>query len=146
MTLRAIVAGVFAWAGLVKVGEPGQFQAAVDGYRLLPLSLTFIVAAYLPWLEISVAACLWVSRLKRGAEWVALGLTVIFMAALLSAWIRGLDVECGCFGGTSTSQGYWWPIGRDLALGLATASLLSRSRNTRLPARPATSSRAALRD
>ena len=38
-----------------------------------------------------------------------LALTVVFIAAITSAWMRGLDIRCGCFGAASTA-----PLAYDL--------------------------------
>jgi hypothetical protein len=39
------------------------------------------------------------NRLTLGAATICAGLGLGFVAALGSAWWRGLDIDCGCFGG-----------------------------------------------
>ena len=45
--------GVFFYAGLQKRLEPYQFAEAILAYDLLPLSLVGLVAAILPWVELT---------------------------------------------------------------------------------------------
>jgi hypothetical protein len=42
---------------------------------------------------------------------------VIFCAAIASAWIRGLDIHCGCFGHSGTSSTLPFALVRSLGLG-----------------------------
>ncbi len=95
----AVVAGLLAWAGAAKLGDPSRFAADIANYRLVPPVFAAMAAVYLPWLEIALAAGLLVPRLRAVARLLALGLLLVFCAALASAWARGLDIRCGCFGG-----------------------------------------------
>jgi len=48
----------------------------------------------------------------------------VFIAALIAAWIRGLDITCGCFGGADKGRYAWW-LTRDVALLVAIVVLQS---------------------
>ena len=39
-------------------------------------------------------------RLVRGSAVLLAGSVAVFTVAIIIAWIRGLDISCGCFGGT----------------------------------------------
>ena len=121
-TLRVASGLLFVWAGVVKAMDPRSFAAAIDGYRLLPHALGGFTALYLPWLEIICGTCLIVRRQQAPALLVLLSLMALFIAALAAAWLRGLDVACGCFGGTGRSD-YWSLLLRDLAITTALAIL-----------------------
>jgi putative oxidoreductase len=56
---------------------------------------------------------------RRSALRLLLVLTAVFIAAITSAWIRGLDIRCGCFGAASTA-----PLSHDLAFDLVLCSVL----------------------
>ena len=47
-------------------------------------------------------------------------LLVAFVIGISSAWARGLEIECGCFGGGGAKEGassaYPWEIARDVGL------------------------------
>lgn len=125
LALRAAVTLVFGWAGAAKVPDPVGFQRAIESYALIPPWLAFAAAAYLPWLELISAVALWRPRLAKAAEVILLGLTIVFMAAIASAWARGLDIECGCFGSARPlGPSYGVLLVRDLALAAALAVLL----------------------
>lgn len=133
--LRLALAGVFLTAGALKAWEPARFALDVHHYQLLPWALSAAVAFYLPWLEIVCGAALFVRKAERGAFGIIMILLTAFLAALLSAWSRGLDISCGCFGG-SGSANYPLAITLDLAL-LAAAAFLFRSLNREAKPAPA---------
>jgi putative oxidoreductase len=98
LLVRTLLAGIFLYAGVLKVLHPADFALAISRYRLLPGSAVSAVAIVLPWLEIVAAlALLLLARMRRTAASLLLLLMVIFTIALcLNAW-RGISVDCGCF-------------------------------------------------
>jgi putative oxidoreductase len=96
--LRLLVGGAFVVAGALKVADPAKFALDVSHYRLVPYELINLVAILLPWIEITsglfVLAGIWL----RAAALVITSLTVMFLALIVSALARGLNIECGCFG------------------------------------------------
>ncbi len=122
--LRVFVGAVFVWAGVGKALDPGRFAAVINGYRLVPYELGVGIALYLPWLEIvcGVAAALGLWTFATMSS--LLLLTAGFEAALLSAWARGLNIDCGCFGALAASTGTAWPIARNIGLVLAILAVM----------------------
>ena len=116
--IRFVLAGLFVWAAMTKITDPRAFQDAIASYHLLPRFPAEIVTVWMPWLEITLAAALWLPRFGRTAEGMLVVLCSIFLAALLQAWIRGVDITCGCFGDSSVVSGiaYLPYVGRDLGL------------------------------
>ena len=114
LLLRLIVAGIFLYAGVMKIWDfrHGQsatpdFTIAIQHFEILPTpELAMLLAVYLPWLEVTAAITLFVKRLALGAATAATGMTIIFLVALGSAWKRGLDISCGCFGKDEVSIHY----------------------------------------
>ena len=89
-----------------KVLDPAAFVTAVGHYRLLPASAAVVVGHTLPWLEVTTALGLLVGRRWLGGAWLlATGLSAVFLGAVASAWWRGLDIRCGCFGGDAPISG-----------------------------------------
>lgn len=133
IALRVIVAGVFLAAGVMKIWDfklghsaTPDFTLAIQSYHLLPSpDLALLLAVYLPWLEVIAALAIFTRRLALGASAALLGMTVVFLGAIGSAWWRGLDIACGCFPGEEVSTDYWTPILRDLALLAACAVLFA---------------------
>lgn len=133
---RAVLAGLFIYAGVIKLINPDLFLSDIESYRLVPYSLAWLTAFYLPPLEILCGLGLVVPKLCRSASVILLGLIVVFLVAILSAWGRGLNISCGCFGATSEAPNYVWLVGRDLLLGIALLYALfgwNFKKNERLP-------------
>jgi len=135
---RLLLAGVWAWAGVTKIGDPAAAVRAVRAYRLLPEWLAQGVGYGLPFLELTLAALLLAGLATRMAAVVSAALLVVFLAGMVSAAARGLQIECGCFGGggdlaAGQSTAYTWEIVRDVAL-LLVALALSRWPRSRLAA------------
>ncbi len=132
--LRLAVVGVFLYAGGLKAWDTQQFALDVQNYQLTNWTASILVAVYLPWVEIVAAIALLVRRLYAGALLAILGMTLVFLGAIGSAWARGLDISCGCFGKGVTKVSYPEMIGRDLVLLAAVAVLivfeLRRQRHT----------------
>lgn len=114
---RVVIAGVFLYAGAVKALDPAGFVSDINGYRLLPYRMAVITAVYLPWLEIVCGVLLLGRRFcYHGALVVLSCLLSGFTIALASAWFRGLDVTCGCFGTGGGHTKWGWSITRNLLL------------------------------
>lgn len=114
--LRLVLGLLFLWAGVVKMKDPYGFQEHLLAYQLLPFALTGVVALFLPALEALLGLALILRRWEIESLWWILVLTGGFAFGLGSAWIRGLNIECGCFGAADLSGTYAWWLFRDLAL------------------------------
>ena len=122
--LRLFLGGLFVYAGVLKVLDPAQFLVDIESYRLLPYVAAVATAFYLPWLEILCGAGLWNKRTRLGALWILIALTVVFAVLITSAWVRGLDISCGCFGvSESNGTNYVWWLTRDILIFLGLAVL-----------------------
>lgn len=122
---RLALAGVLLAAAVPKLGDPAGFAAKLPNYRVFPDAAVNIIAAVAPMLELLAAAALLSGRLYRGGVWLATGLMATFTALIASALLRGIDLDCGCFGATVQAE----PVGaldlvRNVVL-LALAGLLA---------------------
>jgi uncharacterized membrane protein YphA (DoxX/SURF4 family) len=96
---RLLLGAVLAIAGALKLPDPAAAVRAVRAYRLLPEALVGPVAFGLPVLEVAVGLALLAGVFMRTAAIASALLMVVFLAAVGSAWARGLQIDCGCFGG-----------------------------------------------
>lgn len=96
---RLGLAGVFIAAGLLKVVDPQSSVQAVRGYELLPRSLESAVGWGLPFAEIGLGLLLVAGVYTRLVALCSAALLMVFIAAVISAAVRGLTIDCGCFGG-----------------------------------------------
>jgi uncharacterized membrane protein YphA (DoxX/SURF4 family) len=126
---RAVPAAVLLYAGAAKAFDRQGSILAVDAYDLLPDGAVRVVASVLPWLEIGLAALLILGLFTRFAGAGTALLSLTFIAAMGQAKARGLQIDCGCFGGGGAGEGVsWFDILRDVPLVLAGAYLAVRPR------------------
>lgn len=115
--LRLALAAVFIYAGAVKAPWPRRFALDIESYRLAPPALAGVIAVYLPYLEMVGGLAILIRRVAPGATLLLGTLTGVFLAALVSAWARGLEIQCGCFGaGEAAAANYLWWVSRDIGL------------------------------
>ncbi len=138
--MRLLLAGLFFYAGGQKILDPSAFALEISRYELLPQYAGY-AAATLPAAELLVALGIvfFPAGLRRPAALAAAGMLVGFTAAAASAVLRGLDIECGCFG-EGSGQVTWLTLGRNLVL-LAVSIALVRQ-GPGFSARGASASRA----
>jgi uncharacterized membrane protein YphA (DoxX/SURF4 family) len=124
---RLLLGGVFVAAGVLKLPDPGAAVRAVRAYRLLPETLVVPVAFGLPVVEIAVGLALIVGVFVRTAAVASAVLLAVYVAAVASAWARGLQIDCGCFGGggevAAADTAYPAEVLRDAALLLVALAL-----------------------
>lgn len=134
--LITVIGGLFLYAGVLKAIQPAEFATDIDHYHLLPWRAAAFFSLYLPWLEIISGGSLFFAKTRRAALWLLLSMTSVFLMALLSAWARGLDIRCGCFGSADAGSPIPIAVLRDLAILGAIVYLLWRDRGTEVAARP----------
>ncbi len=110
-------------AGATKAYDLAGFADQINHFHLLPWPLVAGLAVFLPWLEMISGILLIVRKLELGALLIITGLLVVFTFALTSAWLRHLDIDCGCFGHALPPMTVAWGAVRDLFL-LTLTSLL----------------------
>jgi uncharacterized membrane protein YphA (DoxX/SURF4 family) len=129
LVCRAGLTGIWLSAGIIKFSDAAGTVRATRAFDLLPESLVPTFGHLLPVLEIVIGACLLLGLLTRGFAVASALLLLIFIFGIASAWARGLEIQCGCFGGGGTvkesaTPGYVRDILRDLGLLLASAWLV----------------------
>jgi uncharacterized membrane protein YphA (DoxX/SURF4 family) len=131
---RVVVGGVWLVAGLLKLPDPAASVRAVRAYQLLPEAAVTPVGYLLPLLEVALGLLLLVGLLTRAAGVASAVLLLAFVFGIAAAWARGLEIECGCFGGdggasAGAAEKYPWEIARDVGLLLLSAWLVRRPRS-----------------
>lgn len=94
---QLVLGGIFVYAAVGKILHPGDFMTAVRNYKILPASLVSIAAYALPWIEFAFGCLLILNIKARFSAAVLSVLLLVFIGAISSALIRGINIECGCF-------------------------------------------------
>lgn len=167
LPIRVGLGVVFVFAALVKLGLLGQVQAwaaqlgvmpagtfdtstlwqvdefarSIEKFQLIDATtdgrLIVLLAYALPWAELLAGVALILGVTSRGAALLVLGMLGVFTWAIASVMMRGLVIECGCFGKISWPCGTledgvtprpigWCHVGRNAVLMLASLVVLVR--------------------
>jgi uncharacterized membrane protein YphA (DoxX/SURF4 family) len=118
---RLVLGGVFLVAGITKALDPGGLAASVRSYELaLPEWFVTLSAFGLP---STVPGDTDRPLPDRRPLYESLRLgherdEAVFMLALFQGALRGLEIDCGCFGGAAAEQSpsLWSAFARDLGL------------------------------
>ena len=104
---------VFLVAGGMKLAHPVAFFSDLLGFGVpFPEMFLRVVAVNLPWLEVLVGLGLLLNFWPETVRPVVSVLCLVFVLMLGQAVLRGLDLNCGCFG----AAGAGWFERPDVAL------------------------------
>jgi putative oxidoreductase len=95
--LRLGFAVILAWASADKILHPYDFGLDVLNYRVVNEGISFLVAIWLPYIELFTAVCLAVGLWLEAAAVINAVLMWAFLGLILQAFFRRLDIHCGCF-------------------------------------------------
>ena len=95
---RIYLALIFILSGLEKINDLSSFSQSIENYRVIPLALVNIIAIIVPWLELIAGGLLLLGFYIKENSTIILVLLTAFTAAIISAVLRGLDIDCGCQG------------------------------------------------
>jgi len=125
---RLILSAAFILAALPKIQDPATFAISVEGYRVVTANLAMWIALMLPWLELVAGFGLLIPQIRRGSNLIIALLLIVFIALHVSAWARGLDINCGCFNAHESEKtpDYLWLVLRNIGLLAACIFVLIR--------------------
>ena len=111
------MAGIFIYAAIDKIHDPLQFADSVAAFGILPAVFISLLALALPPFEIACGLLMLAPRTRRIGALAIILLSAIFFTALASALLRGLTLDCGCFGaGAPSRPRMWLELVLDMAL------------------------------
>lgn len=115
LTCRLIAGGALLLAGFLKLRNPIVFMLSLQSFELLPASLVPFFSYFVPWLEVFCGVLLIYGAWSRAAAMVAVGLYGAFTLAIISVIVRGMSLDCGCFGDFfGPSKVGWFTVARNL--------------------------------
>jgi uncharacterized membrane protein YphA (DoxX/SURF4 family) len=136
LAFRLLLAAVFIYAAVHKLGKPNAFAEAIRGYGVVdygpPL---YIMAIVLPWIEILCALSLVTGVFIRGSALILLGMNALFLGVIAyraAGIVRDgtpfmkVYFDCGCgFGATYA----WKKLLEDAAYLLMSFAILAAPRH-----------------
>ena len=136
LLFRLVLAAVFIYAALQKIGKPLAFADEIRNYGVVdygpPL---YIMAVVLPWIELLCGFSLVTGAAVRGAALILLGLNAMFLAVVAKkavGYVRDgtpfmkVYFDCGCgFGATYA----WKKLLEDAAYLLMSLAILAAPRH-----------------
>ncbi|MFQ6037636.1 MAG: MauE/DoxX family redox-associated membrane protein [Candidatus Aminicenantales bacterium] len=121
--VRLVLGGTFVWAGILKIADPLRFAEDISNYRVFPRVITLFLALVLPWVEVLCGVLLVSGVFFRASALILSGLLVTFLVLISVTIVRGINIECGCFGSLSEKVG-WRLVLTDSVLLLLTLTVL----------------------
>ncbi|MFH1373277.1 MAG: MauE/DoxX family redox-associated membrane protein [bacterium] len=127
---RVFIGFTFIFAAYYKITDPYTFAKSIWYYHLVPGEVINLMALILPWVELLCGLALILGLFYNGAVVLVNAMTVIFIVALGSTIVRGIDIDCGCFkASTASGDAAWRSLTFNLVLIVFALQLLfSRSR------------------
>lgn len=105
LPLRLALGGLFLFAAYNKLfveNGPSLFAASIKAFKVIdPVEQpdVFQLAVFVtPWVEIVAGLALVLGLWTRAAAGVLAGLLIVFIGLITQVLVRGLPVDCGCFG------------------------------------------------
>jgi len=96
---------VFCLAGFFKIYDPIGFHADLLAYEIpMPDLVSRLIAVAFPCLELICGGGLIIGFWRESVGLLALAMSSVFVLMLTQAMVRGLDLNCGCFG---SARGHW---------------------------------------
>jgi len=133
---RMILGIVFIVASIDKIAVPDAFAESILAYRIIPYPLVNLAALLIPWIEL-ICGVLLVSGVRvRPSALLASGLLAVFIIAIVSALLRELKIDCGCFGKDHATPVSWMKVAEDIGLLLLGVHALLFSREITPPDGP----------
>lgn len=132
LILRLLLAAVFLYAAYTKLRQPWLlFAMSIDAYQVLPEWAVLTLGRTIPWLELALGFLL---ATGIGLRYAAAGASILlaaFFAIMLQAYIKGMGIDCGCFGlGEKISPFTLTRDGLLLAMSITLSILVFRARRS----------------
>jgi len=124
LAARLLLGIIFIIASIDKIVSPDAFAASIHAYRLTPAIIENLLAITIPWIELLSGCCLVMGVNVRASSFLLTILLGVFSVAISIALLRGLTIDCGCFGKEHLTPVSWGKVLEDVGLMVAGAYLI----------------------
>ena len=105
LAARLVIGGMFVYASIHKIADPGQFAVAIRNYLIVPPEWSHLIALTLPWVEMGAGTFLILGIQTKPSALLTTGMLAVFLVAIVRAYATGLNIDCGCFSSGAASHG-----------------------------------------
>jgi len=98
LAYRIFLGAFFIFSSIDKINDPESFAVSIENYRLFPVFIVNVIAITLPWIELVTGLLILMGIRVKENSFIINILLVTFNLLLIIALLRGLDIDCGCFG------------------------------------------------
>jgi putative oxidoreductase len=125
---RLVLAGIFLFAAYGKLQGVDDFARAIASFKIIADHRVIEWLAYItPWIEVVCGVALVLGFWARAAALVLFLMLLGFAAAMVSVIVRGLDVDCQCFGEYfGAGKVGWMSIARNVVFLAVAAPVMAR--------------------
>jgi len=124
LVVRIILGVVFLISSYSKLKDPIGFTQAIENYKISGTFLSRWVAVFIPSLELILAIFLISGVWIRETFITTTLLFILFDIMLFQAYLRGLDISCGCFGTSHSPIDIWKFLENAILTALAVTGLI----------------------
>jgi uncharacterized membrane protein YphA (DoxX/SURF4 family) len=105
--VRIVLGIVFLISSYTKLKDPMGFAQAIENYKIFGAFLSRWGVIFIPALEFILAIFLITGIWIRETFITTTALFIIFDIMIFQAYLRGLDISCGCFGTSHSPIDIW---------------------------------------
>jgi len=102
---RLVLGVVWLWSGWIKLHDPRAFVQTIRAYDATPEWLSKAIGYGLPVLQVCLGVLLVVGAAVRISAIVSAVLAGVFLVGIVQVAARGIELDCGCFGGGGLTTG-----------------------------------------
>jgi uncharacterized membrane protein YphA (DoxX/SURF4 family) len=124
LALRLFIGGMFVYAAWDKVLHPYAFAVSVRAYKIIPFAMSNLFALGVSWSELVAGIMLVAGVLPRKASGAIFLLLLMFTVAIAATVVRGMVIDCGCFGADGGASTSWLLIVRNIGLLIGTCLIM----------------------
>lgn len=103
---RFILGGIFIWSGVMKIVDPLGFAQNIAHYNLFPQTISFFLGLILPWIELFCGLFLITGLFLQASSFLLSALLFSFIILIGTTILRGVNIDCGCFGALSLKTNF----------------------------------------
>lgn len=127
---QLILSLIFIFSGIEKISDLNYFLVAINNYKIFPDFTHNFITVTFPWIELILGVLLLFGFYKKEISVIFSFLIFLFTLLIFISILRGLDIDCGCFGTLSSVKVGYYKIYENTILFLLAIHLYFFSKET----------------